>query len=77
MVVARANAVEERRVHLHAQGFARPALNPQAELDTAAAHLQSQAVLVCKQLVLDDVTGELAVQGDKLVTGKDAGPVGG
>ena len=55
--------------------LARLALHLQRQLDAAAAHLDAEGVLVCEQLVLDDVSGELAVQGDDLVAGQDAGPV--
>ena len=47
------------------------------QLEPAPAHLELQLGLVGQQLVLDDVSGELAVHGDDLVAGLEAGPGGG
>ena len=44
-------------------------LERHGQLDPAAAHLELEAPLVRQQLVLDDVSGELAVHGDDLVAG--------
>jgi hypothetical protein len=45
------------------------------QLYAPATDLEGQGLLVREQVVLDDVSGQLTVQGDKLVAGEDAGPV--
>jgi hypothetical protein len=75
MVVARPHPVEQGGVDFHPERLTALPLDLQRKLDTAAAHLQAKALLVCQQLIFDDVTGKLAVQGDEFVAGKDAGPV--
>jgi hypothetical protein len=75
MVVARADLVEQGGIYFHPQWLATLSLHLERQLEAAAAHLKGQGLLVRKQVVLDDVSGQLAVQGDKLVTGEDAGPV--
>ena len=76
MVVAGAHPVEQGRVDLEAERL--PALpgHRQRLIEAAPAHLELQLGLVGEQLVLDDVTGELAVHGDDLVAGLEAGPGG-
>ena len=46
------------------------------QLEAAPAHLELELGLVGQQLVLDDVSGDLAVHGDDLVAGQQAGPGG-
>ncbi len=45
-------------------------------LEAASAHVELQLGLIGEQLVFDDVSGELAVHGDDLVAGLEAGPGG-
>ncbi len=47
------------------------------QLQAAAPHVELELGLVGQQLVLDDVSGDLAVHGDDLVAGEQAGPGGG
>jgi hypothetical protein len=75
MVVARADLVEQGGINFHAQWFATLALDLERQLYAPATDLEGQGLLVREQVVLDDVSGQLTVQGDKLVAGEDAGPV--
>ena len=45
-------------------------------LEAAPAQVELELGLVGQQLVLDDVSGDLAVHGDDLVAGEQAGPGG-
>ena len=77
VVVAGPDLVEQGGVHLDPERLGPVALDGDRQLEAAPAQVDVELGLVGQQLVLDDVSGDLAVHGDDLVAGHDAGPVGG
>ncbi len=73
MVVAGADPVEQRRGDLHAERLAGVLLDPDGQRQVGALELELDFRLVCDQLVLDDVSRDLAVHGADLVPGRDSG----
>ncbi len=76
VVVAGPDPVEQGRVQLHAERLGLGSRHPDQAFQAAAAHVELELRLIGEELVFDDVSGELAVHGDDLVAGLEAGPGG-
>jgi len=74
MVVAGPDLVEDRGVHLDAERLTSGARHPGRHLEATTAQLEVDHRLVGQELVLDDISGDLATHGDDLVAGVEAGP---
>ena len=77
VVVTRADPVEHRALHLHAERLAVALRDVDDELHPAAPDVELELGLVGQQLPLDDVARDLAVEARDLVAGCEPGQRGG
>ena len=73
VVVAGADPVEHRRLHLDTERFAGPLGDLDVDLETVAQHVERDVGLVGEHLPLDDVARHLPVDARDLVTGLEPG----
>ena len=76
VVVAGAHLVEQRRLHLHAEGLARPLVDLHGELEPPA-EVEHRVGVVDEEPPLDDVAGHLTVDGVDLVAHLHPGAAAG
>src|SRR4029079_11227560 len=75
VVVARADAIEDRAGECRTQGFSGLLLDHDLPLETAATKLQLDDGLVDLELIADDVAHGLTVDGTELVAGAESGDI--
>ena len=75
MVVAGLDPVEQRAVDLDAQRRTGGLVDLDVVTQPATVDFEQQRRLVDQQLILDDVAGNLLVDGEDAVTGRDPGPL--
>ena len=73
VVVAGAHLVEQRRLHLHPEGLARPLVDLHRQLQPPAPELEHGIGVVDQESPLDDVPRNLSVDGVDLVAHLDPG----